>query len=476
MKVSREHRAYFIAVACLIVLRFIAGAVLPLSADEAYYWLWSKHLAAGYYDHPPAIAVLIRAGVMLFGDTSFGVRFSLLLLSVAASWFVWLAGTLILGDERAGGLSCLLFNLTLMVAVETMAATPDAPLIACSAAFLFALSKVNSTKDGRWWLAVGVAGGLALLSKYTAFFLGAGALSWIAFAPEARRWLLSPWPYLGAVIALAIFAPNLWWNATHHWMTFAFQFGRIGAGHFTWRFLAEFLAAQLLLATPFILLCGAVGLWHWRSDTVLLVALILPAVVYFALHSLHDRVQGNWPCFLYPAFAVAAADAMRGDWNGRLAAWAPRLAIPVAGTLLVLCYVQAFFAVLPMGRSDPFARLLGFGISEVARTVEARGASAILTTDYESTSWLAFYGNLPVVQLNEENRWLIAPSPAPDLLNRPLLYVTNLKRDRHDLVATRFRQVALQGFVDRTRNGTPVERYLIYRVSGSRGRAADRTP
>ena len=50
----------------------MAGALLPLSADEAYYWLWSRHLAAGYYDHPPAIAFVIRAGTLLFGDTPFG--------------------------------------------------------------------------------------------------------------------------------------------------------------------------------------------------------------------------------------------------------------------------------------------------------------------------------------------------------------------------------------------------------------------
>src|ERR1700753_2809240 len=180
------------AIAALILLRAVAAAVLPLSADEAYYWLWSKHLAAGYYDHPPVIAFLIRAGVTMFGDTSIGVRVVPLLLSIGASWFVWRAGAAILKSERAGALSCLLFNLTLMVAVETMAATPDAPLIACAAAFLFALAKVDETQDGRWWLAAGAAGGLALLSKYTGFFLCAGALAWVVFVAGGRAWCLSP--------------------------------------------------------------------------------------------------------------------------------------------------------------------------------------------------------------------------------------------------------------------------------------------
>jgi 4-amino-4-deoxy-L-arabinose transferase-like glycosyltransferase len=473
-----ERRVYFFSVGFLIALRFAAGAVLPLSADEAYYWLWSKHLAAGYYDHPPAIAFLIRTGVTLFGDTPFGVRAAPLLLSAATSWLVWRAGALILKSERAGAHACLLFNLTLMIAVETVAATPDAPLIACSAVVLFGLGNLEDSGDSRWWLVAGAAAGLALLSKYTAFFVGLGAMAWMIFAPQARRWWLSPLPYLGAALAFLIFLPNLLWNADHGWITFAFQFGRIGQGHLTFRFLAELIGAQLLLATPFIFVSGIFGLLRAKSS--LPAMSIWPAAIYFVVHSLHDRVQGNWPCFLYPALVIAAVQAMRAtNWKGWIsgaAHWSRRLAIPVAFTLLALCYLQAFFAVLPIGRSDPFARLLGFGIADVARTLESRGASAVLTTNYEATSWLAFYGHLPVIQLNEENRWPVAPRPPADLLDRPLLYVTELKRDRHDLVATRFRRVALLGSVDRMRSGRPIERYLVYGVSGARSLAVGRIP
>ena len=411
-----------LAIAALVVLRVVAGAVLPLSADEAYYWLWSKHLAAGYYDHPPMIAWLIRAGTSVFGDTAFGVRVLPLLLSVASSWFVWRAG-----GERA----CLLFNLMLMIAVETMAATPDAPLIAASCAFLFALTKVD--EDPRWWLAVGAAGGLALLSKYTAFFLGAGALAWIVFA--ARRWLVSPWPYLGAVLTLLIFAPNVWWNATHHWQTFAFQFGRVGAGHLTLRFLFEFLGAQLLLASPFILLAGV------QTRDRLLVWLMLPAIAYFAVHSLHDRVQGNWPCFLAPMLAVAAARVRM------------RPAVPVAAVMLAACYAQVFFGVLPLGRKDPGSRLLGYGMAGVVQALAARHPATILTTDYETTAWLSFYGRIPVVQVNEPERGLGGPPGAG-----PFLYVA--ERDRHDLFAS----ASIRPEVVRSRAGVPVARYAVYDV------------
>ena len=426
--VSWGNRYFYAAIAGLILLRLIAAAVLPLSADEAYYWLWSKHLAAGYYDHPPLIAFLIRAGTMLFGDSAFGVRVVPVLLSAAASWFVWRSG---------GALAALLFNLTLMVTVEMMAATPDAPLIAASAAFLWAMTKLD--EDPRWWLAVGAAGGIALLSKYTGFFLGLGALAWMIFV--ARRWFLSPWPYLGALLALAIFAPNLWWNATHHWMTFAFQFGRVGAGHFTLRYLLEFLGAQLLLASPFILIAAL-----FTRDR-LLIALMLPAILYFAVHSLHDRVQGNWPCFLYPMLAVAAAQCRH---------WVAKPAAPVAAALLVICYAQAFVGLVPLGRKDPISRLLAFGVPEAVAQVEAAHPAAILTTDYETTAWFAFYGHVPVVQVTEPQRGL-----GGALGQGPYVYVAEQGRDRHDL----FKSAKPLPPVLRLRGPAQIARYDLYAVT-----------
>ena len=70
----------------LLLVRAVMALVLPLSADEAYYWLWSKHLDFGYFDPPPAIAWLIYPGTLVFGDTDLGVRLCGILLSIAATW------------------------------------------------------------------------------------------------------------------------------------------------------------------------------------------------------------------------------------------------------------------------------------------------------------------------------------------------------------------------------------------------------
>lgn len=480
---------FIAAITVLCALRLIAGMLLPLSADEAYYWLWSHRLAAGYYDHPPAIAYVIRAGTQLFSDTSFGVRVGGILLSFAASWFVWRTGAILGRDEKVGAFACLFFNLTLMLTVESLAATPDAPSIVTAAAFCWALAKIAETGDGRWWLAAGMAAGLGLLSKYTALFLGLGALVWLIANTPRRHWLLSPWPYLGGILALVLFLPNLWWNAAHGWETFSFQFGRIGGGYFTLRFLFEFLGAQTVMASPFILVLGIMGLTaaRWRDDRQALIPAILwVSIAYFVWHSLHDRVQGNWPCFLYPLLSVSAAlAAQRTDWNrwrAPLARWSARLAVPVAATLLLAGYAQALLGVVPMGRKDPLARLLAVGFSDVASQVQvlriATHSDAILATDYASTSWFAFYApaHPPVVQIGEEYRWPDAPVPPASLFARPALYIAELSRDRHDLLAGHFTRIDEIARIDRKREGVPIAHYVVYRVGGLMGNPAGRMP
>ena len=280
------------------------AAVLPLSADEAYYWLWSRHLAAGYFDHPPDDRLADPRRHAAVRRHAAG----------RARWRAWccrcppagLSGAraaLILKDEDRAALAALFFNLTLMVSVELLAATPDMPSIVTSARLCLVPGAGAGTRaTARWWLAAGVAAGLGLLSKYLRSVPGRGRvglaaggsrcaqMAGIALAVSGRacwRWL--------------IFAPNLLWQSQHHWETFAFQFGRVGAGHFTLRYLGEFLGAQFGLASPLIFVLMAAGpvarARRRDSDRLMLALLAWSALGYFLEHALHDRVQGNWPCF-----------------------------------------------------------------------------------------------------------------------------------------------------------------------------------
>src|ERR1700688_4967630 len=202
----RLARNTALTVLALVVLRLVAAAWTPLTFDEAYYWMWSKHLAGGYYDHPPGVAVVIRLGTMMAGDTELGVRLVSILLALPMSWAVYRTAAILFGGMRLAATAAILLNVSLMAAVGTLIVTPDAPLLVASSFVLFYLAKVLETGRGAWWLAVGAAIGFALLSKYTALLFGPAVLIWLVTVPRLRRWLVSPWPYLGGLVSLAIFS------------------------------------------------------------------------------------------------------------------------------------------------------------------------------------------------------------------------------------------------------------------------------
>jgi hypothetical protein len=242
----------------------------------------------------------------------------------------------------------------------------------------------------------------------------------------------------------------------------------VGSGHFTLRFLGEFLAAQFGLATPLIFLLMGLGLWRATrpaSDRLMLACLVWVGLGYFLEHSLHDRVQGNWPCFLYPALAILAADAFAVTGF----AWRKisLLAAPLAAVLLLAVYVQALFVPLHI-KKDPLARLLGREFAPVgevaAAMIKAHLAEAILTTDYETTAWLRFnHPDVPVVQLNEPQRFAGAPAAGAGLLRQPLIYLTELRRDQHPLVQQFF---AYTGFPTQlqAQDKATTSLYMVYPV------------
>src|SRR3569832_2557000 len=129
-----------LAILGLVALRLIAAALTPITFDEAYYWMWSKHLAGGYYDHPPLVAVVIRLGTMIAGDTEIGVRLVAVLSALPMSYAVYRSTEILFGSVRAAATAALLLNVTLMTAVGAMIVSPDTPLLVTSSFVLLALA------------------------------------------------------------------------------------------------------------------------------------------------------------------------------------------------------------------------------------------------------------------------------------------------------------------------------------------------
>src|SRR5450755_5080420 len=257
----RLVRGTVLTILALVALRLVAAAWTPITFDEAYYWMWSKHLAGGYYDHPPGVALVIRLGTLIAGDTELGVRLFSILLALAMSFAVYRTASILFGGMRVAATAAILLNVTLMAAVGTLIVTPDAPLLVASSFVLFFLAKLLEAGRGAWWLAVGAAVGVALLSKYTALFFGPAILIWLVTVPKLRRWLISPWPYLGGLVSLAVFSPVILWNTDHQWVSFIKQIGRARIEDFRPAFIGELIPTQIAFAPPLVFILGAMGLY-----------------------------------------------------------------------------------------------------------------------------------------------------------------------------------------------------------------------
>ena len=451
----------------LTIIRLWAAGSLGLAADEAYYWLWSKNLSFGYFDHPPMVAVLIRASTAVFGDTEFGIRWLSVLLGSAASLGVWRLVWRLTDDRAAALVGAALVQATLFLGAGAMLVTPDTPLVLFWTLALLALVEVWRSGNGAWWLAVGLAVGLAFVSKYTAVFLGLAILAWLALVPELRRWFRSPWPYAGGLLCLAVMAPVVWWNLAQGGASLTKQFGRAVPTAFDPRFVPEFLAGQAALLTPLIGILVLWGLWivigrslrDRAAGAVLIAVSVLPLVAYLVWYGLFDRVQGNWTACLLPASIAAAAvfgQALpQTPWLAAVLRFCWRWSV-VSGVVLGLFVVaHAAFRLAPLA-VDPTGQLHGWPAAAraVEQAAERSGAGTIGTASYTTTAHLRFYGpgTLPVVQLGERLRYAMEPAPdAAALATRPVLVVAESRRA--DEVAARlgrlYRSVEPAGHVDR---------------------------
>jgi len=225
---SRAARQALAILAGTTLLRLVVGAIVPLFPDETYYWDWSRTLASGYFDHPPIIALLIRAGTAIFGDTALGVRFFPILAGTGAALGLMQSARVMAGDDAAN-LATRVFVCLPLATVGLVLATPDAPMLCAAAWTMYAVIRAlrpgDIPRSLDWWVLAGICAGLAMASKYTAVLLPAAlALAFVSH-PRLQNKFGEPGPWLAVLVASLVMAPVLWWNAAHDWVSFRFQLG-----------------------------------------------------------------------------------------------------------------------------------------------------------------------------------------------------------------------------------------------------------
>ena len=485
---ARQWLGVAALIAAMTVLRVIYAGAIDLRTDEAYYWTWSKESALSFLDHPPMIAWFIRFGTAIFGDTNLGVRFAGIVAMGVTQLLLADILRRVTRDVRAVVLALLMPEAALYYGLLMAKVSPDVAMIPFAVAMLWALVRLTESGDARWWLAAGLFAGLALLSKFTAMMLLPAVAAFMLVPRWRRHWLLSPYPWAAALIALVVFSPVLIWNAGHDWASFRFQSVRATVTHdVSLRTVGDFIGLQFGLV-GFILLpvvLSGVTLTAWRgyrrgdAVAILLSTAVIVPFGYFLWKSLTLRVGDTWPMFLWPAgFAATAINIAMLPHEG-WPAWMIRSTIrwaeaAIASGIVFVVAVFLYYVVSPwnfIGQADPIGGEAGY--QEVADRAQAElqklGATWIATTDYRTYSMLRWYfnGRVPVIQINERGRFQGFCDPGMEMIKGHTgLYVGREPDNSSPLwAATTAVREPLER-VDRSWRGLVMDTYALEKLTG----------
>jgi 4-amino-4-deoxy-L-arabinose transferase-like glycosyltransferase len=384
------------------LLRMVFSAIFPLSSDEAYHWEWSRHLALGYYDHPPMTAYVIFIFTSIFGNNEMGVRFGAIVLMTIASIVMFKLGKDMSGDDRVGFWSGLLVSILPILNVFFVYMSTDPPAIFFWALMLWLVYRAVFRERRHYWYLLGLALGGALMTKFLSVLFIPAVAIFVLCSRKYRGLILAKEPYIAGAIALIVLSPFIYWNATHGWTTFAFNLSRRQAIDVDPLHFIEYVGGQALVVSPlvltgfvyFVVYCWRKGLSE-RNDLHLFLAATSSVVfAFFLVLSFVRSISAHWPASGYLTLCVGLPYLALKEGN-QLMQKHGRKAIALAVAILGAAYLLLFVAYYA---PNPTVDLLGrFG-----------GGSEEL---YELQGWREI-GELAERRANEEDAILISPSYA----------------------------------------------------------------
>ena len=368
----------------VFLLQLMMCGAFGLAHDEAYYWLFSKNLSWGYFDHPPFVAVVIKLFSFL-PHHEFSVRVGFVLLQAGSLLFLFR-----MIDRKNWATAFLLFFSFPLASYTGLLALPDMPLLFMTAAYFYFLrGYLAGDKKCIWFL--GVAIPLLLYAKYHGILL-------IFFTILAvPRILLRRDFWIVTLISVLLFLPHVWWQYQNNFATLRYHFLERPSSSFSLKRIFDYLGTQLVLTGLF---CGPIIWWQLKkfraqdSFQRVLVFVAWGILIFFLISTFSKKVEANWTISL----AIPLTILMSGIevWNKK---WAKGILI-TSFLIVVLARLVFLFPALPVKRIAEFHGWKDWSV----KVQEKCGDLRIVANNYQIASKLSFYLNREIPALNYKSR------------------------------------------------------------------------
>ncbi|MGM0568818.1 MAG: glycosyltransferase family 39 protein [Elusimicrobiota bacterium] len=302
----------------MLCIRLVIAALMPVSADEAYYYLYVINPALSYFDHPPMVA--LAGAVFSYAAGSFAPFFlrlgSIVFFSAALLPFIKLSSFFL--DEESSAAASLAFLLVPVFFISGTLLLPDAPLIFFWVTGLLVFKKTVEKPLFRNWLLTGIVFGLALLSKYTAIFLYAGAFAYLLSDSSKRKLLRTYGPYISLLVSLLLFSPVILWNARNDFVSFAFHMGRGGGFKINLNYFFRFIGGQIVYLLPFFFLPAVYfaikSLFSFKKNSYysFVFSFGFIPLAFFLFYSLFSKTLPHWAVIAYIALCLPVGEYYAG--------------------------------------------------------------------------------------------------------------------------------------------------------------------
>jgi hypothetical protein len=371
--------------------------------DELYFLSAAHHLAFGYVDFPPLVALLARAVIAVFGTSLDALRLATAVIGASSAVFVALCAREIGGGLRAQAGAALAWATAPLILGTTSIFHPTWLDLAAQTATLYLVLVAATRPAPRVWIAVGIVAGLGLEAKYTIAMLLVALV--VGFASTRRREIFRLYgPWLAAGIAILLLLPNVGWQIVHGWPSASFADSqRVQTAEDTPPLTYLLQAWAFLAACSVLAVIGTVWLWRRAGLRPFAVATVFVFVAWVV-----EQGRSYYPL---PAMvlAVAAGAVALERWRparrrrrrialGALVAFQGGLLL-AAGPLVVPVRTTAGMIQSGIGEDTIYKDEIGWPtlVTQTARawdslTAAERRNAAILTENYGEAGALAHFG------------------------------------------------------------------------------------